>query len=428
MASMRDTLVMDDWQPIEPAAVTQGFDAPYLQRHQTELRRMAAQLRGVEVVHLNSTGVGGGVAEILTSMIPLSRWYGLDTRWMVIPPDNAYFGVTRKVHDLLQGEEGDLTEEQWQTYLSHVRASGAPLANDPRPRVWFVHDHQLLPLIEVLPENDVKVWISHVDTSNPNPAIFRRLLPFMQQYDHISFSLPQYVPESFDRERTPVSICPPAIDPLRHKNQPMPEDEALAYTAQFGIDPARPFIAQVSRFDPWKDPIGVIDAYRLVKQRMPELQLAMVGALAAADDAKAVETLEVVRRHANGDSDIHLYWDPLEINEPFVRAFQAAPQVILQKSTREGFGLTVTEAMWKGKAVIGGNVGGIAVQIQDGVTGFLVDDVEQCARRTLELLLDPHLRESLGSAAQAAVEEHGLLPRLLRDYLALAIHHRGGKD
>jgi trehalose synthase len=172
----------------------------------------------------------------------------------------------------------------------------------------------------------------------------------------------------------------------------------------------------------------VIDAYRLVKEMLPGLQLALVGALAAADDAKAVETLEVVRDHSHDDPDIHLYWDPLEIDEPFVRAFQAAPQVILQKSTREGFGLTVTEAMWKGKAVIGGNVGGIAVQIRDGVSGFLVDDVEQCARRTLELLSDPELRKTLGSAAQASVEEHGLLPRLLRDYLTLAIRHRGVED
>ena len=419
---------MDEWQRVEPATVSEGYDAPYLQRHQLELRRMAAQLKGVEVVHLNSTGVGGGVAEILTSMIPLSRWYGLDTRWLVIPPDTAYFGATRRIHDLLQGEAGDLTEDEWETYLAHVRASGAPLAGDRRPRVWFVHDHQLLPLVEMLPQDDVKVWISHVDTSRPNPAIFRRLMPFMQQYDQISFSLPQYVPESFDRERTPVSICPPAIDPLRHKNLPMPEDEALAHAAQFGIDPKRPFIAQISRFDPWKDPIGVIDAYRLIKEKLPGLQLALVGALAAADDAKAVETLDVVRHHANSDTDIHIYWDPLQIDEPFVRAFQAAPQVVIQKSTREGFGLTVTEAMWKGKAVVGGNVGGIAVQIRDGINGFLVDDVEQCARRTLELLNDPELRHALGAAARESVAEHGLLPRLLRDYLTLAIRHRGIGD
>ena len=221
MVSIGDTLVMDDWQEIEPTAVTKGFEAEYLQRYQLELRRMSAQLRGVEVVHLNSTGVGGGVAEILTSLIPLSRWYGLDTRWMVIPPDESYFGVTRKIHDLLQGQEGDLSEEEWQTYLSHVRDSGVPLLDEPRPRVWFVHDHQLLPLVEMLPPEDVKVWISHVDTSRPNPLIFRRLQPFMQQYDQISFSLPQYIPDSFDRDRTPVAICPPAIDPLRHKNLPI---------------------------------------------------------------------------------------------------------------------------------------------------------------------------------------------------------------
>jgi trehalose synthase len=365
------------------------------------------------------------VAEILSSLIPLSRWYGLETRWLVIPPDNDYFGVTRKIHDLLQGEEGDLTEDEWETYLSHVRTSGAPLTGDPRPRVWFVHDHQLLPLVELLPPDDVKVWVSHVDTSEANPAIFRRLVPFMQQYDRISFSLPQYVPDSLDRSRTPVSICPPAIDPLPLKNQPMPEAEALAYTAQFGIDPDRPFIAQISRFDPWKDPIGVIDAYRLINQELPSLQLALIGALAAADDAKAVETLAEVRHYANGDSDIHLYWDALEVDQAFVRAFQAAPQIVLQKSTREGFGLTVTEAMWKGKAVVGGNVGGIAVQITDGVSGFLVDDVEQYARRTLQLLRDPDLRQEMGAAARAGVEEHSLLPRLLRDYLRLAIQHPG---
>ena len=169
-------------------------------------------------------------------------------------------------------------------------------------------------------------------------------------------------------------------------------------------------------------------ADRLIKEELPDLQLAMVGALAAADDAKAVEMLDVVRKHANGDSDIHVYWDPLEIDEPFVRAFQAAPQVVLQKSTREGFGLTVTEAMWKGKAVVGGNVGGIAVQIRDGISGFLVEDVAQCARRTLELLLAPELRLALGAAARESVAEHGLLPRLLRDYLTLAIRHTGIGD
>jgi trehalose synthase len=275
-------------------------------------------------------------------------------------------------------------------------------------------------VVELLPGSDTKIWVSHVDTSEPNPSIFARLLPLIQQFDGVVFTLPQYVPGGLDRTRTPVSICPPAIDPMRRKNRLMPESDALEYVRAYGIDPGRPLVAQVSRFDPWKDPIGVIDAYRLAAAEVPGLQLALVGALAAADDAKAAETLHDVQNHAGEDPNIHIYWDPLQINDDFVRAFQAAPQVIYQKSIREGYGLTVTEAMWKGKAVIGGNCGGIAVQIQDGKNGYLVDTVEQCAARTVELLANPARRRRLGVHAHITAEEHGLMPRLLRDYLRAA--------
>jgi len=413
---------MDNWQRSEPSEVAESYgDAAYLLRHAAEIRRLAAQIGDVQVIHLNSTGTGGGVAEILTSLLPLSRWYNVDTGWLVIPPDQAYFGVTRKVHDLLQGAPGALSDEEWRVYTSHVWSAGAPLAGNPRPRVWFVHDHQVLPIVQLLPPSDTKIWVSHVDTSAPNPSIFDRLLPFIRQYDGVVFTLPQYVPDGLDRTRTPVSICPPAIDPVRRKNRLMPESEALDYVRRFRIDPDRPFVAQVSRFDPWKDPIGVIDAYRLAREEVPRLQLALVGSLSAADDAKAVETLKEVREHAAGDPGIHIYWDPTQIDDEFVRAFQAAPQVIYQKSLREGYGLTVTEAMWKAKAVIGGNCGGIAVQIQDGVNGYLVDNVEQCATRTVELLQNSALRKRLGDRAHIDAEEHGLMPRLLRDYLNAAI-------
>jgi trehalose synthase len=412
---------MDHWQRVEPGEVAENYDdAPYLLRHCAEIRRLAASIDGVQVVHLNSTSTGGGVAEILTSLVPLSRWYNLDARWLVIPPKQAYFGVTRKVHDMLQGAPGALSDEEWRVFTSHVWSAGKPFEDDPRPRVWFVHDHQLLPIVELLPPNDIKLWISHVDTSQPNPSIFERLLPFISRYNGVIFTLPQYVPDGLDRSRTTVSICPPAIDPMRLKNRPMSEEDALDYVRRFRIDPKRPLVAQVSRFDPWKDPIGVIDAYRLAREEVPDLQLALVGALSAADDSKAVETLKEVREHAGDDPGIRIYWDPVQIDDPFVRAFQAAPQVIYQKSIREGYGLTVTEAMWKGKAVIGGNCGGIAVQIKDGVNGFLVDDVQQCAARTVELLRDPALRTRLGVQAQHDAEEHGLMPRLLRDYLMAA--------
>ncbi len=221
-------------------------------------------------------------------------------------------------------------------------------------------------------------------------------MPFMQQYDQISFSLPQYVPESFDRERTPVSICPPAIDPLRHKNLPMPEDEALAYAAQFGIDPERPFIAQISRFDPWKDPIGVIDAYRLVKEKLPGLQLALVGALAAADDAKAVETLEVVRQHANGDPDIHLYWDPLQIGRGVRARLPGGAAGRSAEVDAGGLRPHRDGGDVEGQGRRGRQRGRHRGSDRDGITGFLVDDVEQCARRTLQLLLDPELRRDAG--------------------------------
>ena len=411
---------MDNWQRVESGQVAESYDAPYLLRYAGDIRRLVAQLDGVQVVHLNTTSTGGGVAEILTSMIPLSRWYNIDARWLVMPPDQDYFGVTRKIHDLLQGGSGALSDDEWRIFVSHVWSAGTPLAGDPRPRIWFVHDHQLLPVVELLPPSDTKIWISHVDTSEPNPTIFERLLPFIQRFDGVIFTLPQYVPAGLERTQTPVSICPPAIDPVRRKNCLMLEADALDYVSRFRIDPKRPLVGQISRFDPWKDPIGVIDAYRLAREEVPDLQLALVGALSAADDSKAVETLKEIRAHSHDDPGIHIYWDPAQIDDDFVRAFQTAPQVIYQKSIREGYGLTVTEAMWKTKAVIGGNCGGIAVQIQDGVNGYLVDSVEQCAARTVELLRDPELRRRLGIQARVDAEEHGLMPRLLRDYLMAA--------
>jgi trehalose synthase len=412
---------MEHWQEVVPPPVAESYgDAPFLLHHADEIARLAGQVEGLQFVHLNSTGTGGGVAEILTSLVPVSHWYKVDARWLVIPPDQEYFGVTRKIHDLLQGAPGELSDEEFFIYTSHVWSAGPPLEEDHQPRAWFVHDHQLLPIVEMLPASDLKVWVSHVDTSEPNLSIIERLLPFIQQFDAAIFSLPQYVPDALNRERTPVAICPPAIDPMRLKNRLMDEREALEYTSRFGIDPDRPLVAQISRFDPWKDPIGVIIAYRLSREEVPDLQLVLVGALSAADDAKAVDTLKEVQAYAANDPGIFIFWDPQQIDDEFVRAFQTAPQVIYQKSIREGYGLTVTEAMWKAKAVIGGNVGGIAVQIQDGVNGYLVDSMDQCAQRTVELLRNPARRRRIGVHAHTAAERRGLMPRLLRDYLKVA--------
>lgn len=410
-------MTTEQWHQVDVARPVDGYDAVYLDGHRAKLESLASELQDLEIIHLNSTAMGGGVAEILTGFIPLSEWHGLDTRWLVLPPSPSFFVVTRKIHDLLQGAPGELTPEEWETYVAHLVAVAGALPRDDRKRVWFVHDHQLLPLVELLPAGDKKVWVSHVDTSRPNPTIFERLLPFIRQFDHVVFSMAEYVPSELSQDG--ISICPPAIDPTRAKNHLMPRSEARYYVRDFGIDIDRPLLAQISRFDPWKDPIGVIDAYRLVKQSDQSVQLAMVGALSAIDDAKALETLELVKSHAGEDPDIHIYWDPSTIDDPFVRAFQTAPEVVIQKSLREGFGLTVTEAMWKGQAVIGGRVGGILHQIEDGASGYLVSSVEECAQRSLELLRDADLRARLGAAARESVREHSLLPRLMYDYLRL---------
>ena len=211
----------------------------------------------------------------------------------------------------------------------------------------------------------------------------------------------------------------PAIDPLTVKNQPLPKSEANEILTGLSIDPERPLISQVARFDPWKDPLGVIDAYRMAKQEIPDLQLALVGVIEAQDDPEAEVVLEQVRKYREGDPDIHLFSDPQQVGHQEVNAFQTASDVVLQKSLREGFGLTVAEAMWKGTPVIGGNCGGIRVQIEDGKNGYLVNSPEECAGRIVEFIKDERLRQQIGAAGQETVRQNYLIPRLLRDYLAL---------
>ena len=265
----------------------------------------------------------------------------------------------------------------------------------------------------------------HVDLTTPNPSVLDNLLSLVHNYDRLIFSLPSYVPAGLS-EAPPFSVAPPAIDPLSAKNVAMTESAATDITTALGIDPDRPLITQVSRFDLWKDPWGVIDAFRLARQQVPGLQLALLGLSQATDDPEALDVLASVSHHAAQDPDIHLYFDstglPTSIDET-VSAFLVASQVVIQKSTREGFGLTVTEAMWKAKAVIGGNVGGIRIQIEDGMSGYLVSSPEECAMRIVQLLRDPQLRTRLGEAGRESVQERFLLPRLVFDYLQVAKAH-----
>ena len=414
---------------VPSAAVPYDRYAPLAPPETTaELKFLAQELKGLRVLHVNSTAAGGGVAEILQSMVPLMKGLGIDTDRIVIDPPPEFFQVTKQIHNLLQGAEGSLSPEDLQLYLGsirevaeHMRRSG--LTAD----VWFIHDPQVLPLARFLPRgiDQTWIWTIHIDLTTPNKDALDALMPYTRAYDRLIFSLDSYVPAGLDKSQS-VSIAPPAIDPLTVKNTPMDREAALKLVSAMGVDPARPLALQVSRFDLWKDPWGVIDAFRLARREVPGLQLALLGLTQANDDPEAVEVVSNVADHAEQDLDIHLYFDPAGLpagNDDIVNAFQVAADVVLQKSLREGFGLTVTEAMWKGQPVIGGNVGGIRLQIKDGVNGYLVDSPEQAARRMVQLVQDPALRSRLGSAARETVRERFLMPSLALDYLRVVRAH-----
>ena len=394
-----------------------------------ELADIAGRMRHLRILHLNSTANGGGVAEILQSMVPLFNALGIATERIVINPSEAqFFQVTKKIHNLLQGADGSLSDAELNVYHRNIEQvadamSRGALSGD----VWFVHDPQLLPLAGLMRQRCTSgarawIWICHIDLTRPNQSAMDALLPMHQDYDHLVFSLQQYVPRQLVAGR-PVYIAPPAIDPLSEKNNPMDAAQAWEIVASMGIDRRRPLITQVSRFDLWKDPWGVIDAYRLARESIPGLQLALLGLSQAADDPEAQEVLNSVMSHAAGDPDIHLYHDPAALpvgNDAAVNAFQMASAALVQKSTREGFGLTVTEGMWKGRPMIGGNAGGIRIQIDDGANGFLVSSPEECARRLVTLLQDAELSAIIGAAGRASVRRRFLLPRLALDYLKVA--------
>ena len=399
-----------------------------------ELVSLAGEMRGLRMAHLNSTATGGGVAEVLQSMVPLFNALGIETERIVInPTDPEFFQVTKKIHNLLQGADGSLSEEELEVYHKNIRQVAKAMSHDSvSADVWFMHDPQLLPLAGLLRRNgqaDAKgwFWICHIDLTRPNENALESLLPLHSDYDHLIFSLEEYVPRHM-LNGTPVYIAPPAIDPLTGKNRPLGENEAWDIVAAMGVDRSRPLITQVSRFDLWKDPWGVIDAYRMARQAIPGLQLALLGLSQAADDPEALEVVNSVAAHAGDDPDIHLYHDPAGLPasiDGIVNAFQVASSVLMQKSTREGFGLTVTEAMWKGKPMIGGDAGGIRIQIEDGVSGYLVSSPKECADRIVSLMTDEDLADHIGAAAHESVMQRFLLPRLALDYLKVAKEHAG---
>ena len=381
-----------------------------------EIRRLAEPLRGARVVHVNATAYGGGVAEILQTLVPLMRDVGLDASWQVIEGADEFFNVTKAMHNGLQGMDIPLTEEMkaiWQRYNAH-NAEKFEGTYD----FVVVHDPQPAGLLHYTGGHQGKHWMwrCHIDTSHPNLAYWNFIAPYINEYPTAIFTMKEYVGPGVSFQH--LAIIPPTIDPLSPKNAPIPREEARAIVARYGFDLDRPLLLQVSRFDPWKDPLGVIDCYRLVKQHVPDVQLALVGAMAS-DDPEGWDYYDRTLRHAGEDFDIRILHNFHGVGHREVNAFQRVADVVIQKSTREGFGLVVTEAMWKGKPVVGGKVGGIPLQIVDGETGFLVSSVEECADRVLYLLQHPEDARRMGDAARERVRQHFLCTRHLLDYLKL---------
>jgi trehalose synthase len=384
----------------------------------TEVAEAATKLRGLRVIHVNATAEGGGVAEILKSLVPLMRGVGVDAAWYTLSPDASFFSVSKTLHHCLQGGTCIPSAADFSLYRSHNEKAVATLkSRGVTADLWFIHDAQVLPMLSFM-NSDIGVWICHVDTTQPNEEVRGMLFPYMTRYRRIIASMPEYFPNG--NNPTEVVVIPPAIDPLQPKHRTMTYTGARRIMAELGLDTARPIISQVSRFDRWKDPWGVADAYRLAKQEIPGLQLAFIGAMTAKDDFDASDILEDLQGYCGDDADIHIFADPDRIGDREVNAFQSGSNVVLQKSIREGFGLTVAEAMWKERPLIGGNCGGIRHQINDGETGFLVNGPVDCAARIVTLLNNPSLAERMGKAGKESVRNKYLIPRLLRDYLRLA--------
>jgi len=381
-----------------------------------EIRRLAEPLAGKRVVHISATAFGGGVAEINYTLIPLMSDAGLDVEWRIIRGQDEFFDVTKTIHNALQGDPKGLTPEQ-QELFSRYNAENAQELDDSDYDYVIVHDPQPVALIDHFEPRSAKwIWRGHIDFSMPNQQVLEFLLPSIRRYDAAIFHLEQYVPR-VDGLPTCV-IWPPAIDPLAPKNMALSPEDAAYIVDQFGIDVDRPLITQVSRFDPWKDPLGVIDAYRIVKQRFPEVQLALVGSMAH-DDPEGWDFYNKTVEHADGDPDIFILSNLNNVGSVEVNAFQVHSAVVIQKSIREGFGLTVSEALWKGRPMVAGRVGGIVVQITDGESGWLVDTSEQCGRAVIEALRDPAEARTRALRGKEHVRRHFLTPRLLRDWLAL---------
>jgi trehalose synthase len=387
------------------------------------IARLAEPLEGARVLHLSATAFGGGVAEINYTLIPLMADAGLNVEWRVIWGQEEFFQVTKAIHNALQGSPESLSEVEREIFERYNQRNAEALEGDFDFVV--VHDPQPCAMVEHARDAGRHwIWRCHIDLSQPNRDVVAFLAPWLAQYDAAIFHRREYVP--------PVAglptafIWPPAIDPLAPKNMALSGEDARYIVDQFGIDVDRPLLTQVSRFDPWKDPLGVIDAYRAVRERRPDIQLALVGSMAH-DDPEGWDYYNQTVAYAAGDDDVYILSNLNNVGSVEVNAFQVISAAVIQKSIREGFGLTVAEALWKSRPIVAGRVGGIVTQIQDRRTGYLVESSRECAEACLEILADPEGARRMALEGKEYVRTHFLMPRLLRDWLAL-FNRLDGRD
>jgi len=381
----------------------------------SRIHRKMRRLYGKSVQHVNSTFQGGGVAEMLWSLIPLKNDIGLRADWRIIHGTPAFFEVTKSFHNGLQGEEIELNEEKKGLYLG-TNEEFARFAHIERRNFVVVHDPQPLAMISQYRKEQPWIWRCHIDLSHPNPDLWSFLKPFILRYDVVIVSH-----ESYKKEDLPVEyrIIHPAIDPLTPKNAPLPRAQAESILERYGVRLDKPLIVQISRFDKWKDPLGVVEVYKRVRQEM-DSRLVLCGSMAPDDPEGSMiykEVLKSVEELIKGGDVVTITAQ----DDLLVNALQSLASVVIQKSTREGFGLTVTEALWKGTPVVASNVGGIPLQIEDGVNGFLLDpkDYDGFADAVLKLLKDEALARRMGETGREKVRERFLITRLLEDYITL---------
>jgi trehalose synthase len=385
---------------------------PYIGRGDTEeIKKLARSLQGIRVLHVNSTRLGGGVAEILNRLVPLMNDVGIQTDWKIFKADEKFFVITKKIHNLLHLESPTgLDSSEILTFLSYTYKNYALIDTDSYD-VIFIHDPQPVGLIVKKNPHQKWIWRCHIDLSTPTRSVLRFVETFSRGYDASIFHVPEFVPEAFS---VPAFIIPPSIDPLHDKNKDLEVDFIPKIVAKYGIDISRPLIVQISRFDRLKDPIGLIRAYRIVKRSI-DCQLILAGSFAD-DDPEATQVLSEMNAAVAGDPDVIILNLPADSHMD-INALQRIATVVIQKSIREGFGLVVAEAMWKGKPVIGSHVGGIRRQIINGSTGFFVYSDEGTAHRIKELIMNRDLSQRMGRNAREQVRHSFLITRHLKDYL-----------